>query len=234
MPVALVTGASRGIGRAISLRLAADGYDLFLVARSADRLREVASLAAPRRAVTHTADFESPGAADEVARAFREAYNTLDVLVNNAGVAIAGPIGEYQPSDWDRVMNVNARAPFFLTQALLPLLLSDQPGFVISMASAVAKKGYVNQALYSASKHALLGFTKSLARETVDAGLRVHAVLPGGVNTEMVTGVRPDIDASELISPEEVADVVMQLLRMRGNAVIDEVEMRRRTKTPWA
>ena len=165
---------------------------------------------------------------------FVAAFDHLDVLVNNAGVVISAEFGEYEAGDWDAVMNVNVRSPFFLTQLLLPLLKQASPGFIVNIASVVAKKGYERQSLYAASKHALLGFTKSLARETINDNIRVHAILPGGVNTDMVTGVRPDIDTSELIDPEEVAEVVANLLKMRGNAVIDEIEIRRRTKTPWA
>jgi 3-oxoacyl-[acyl-carrier protein] reductase len=236
MPVALITGASRGIGRAIALRLASEGYDLFLVAREAGHLDDVVSEieAAGRRAVAFGADLAELDAPERVSAAFAAAFDRLDVLVNNAGVAMSAQFGDYGAADWDRVMNVNARTPFFLTQSLLPLLRRAEPGFIINIASIVAKKGYESQSLYAASKHALLGFTKSLARETVNDGIRVHALLPGGVNTEMITGVRPDIDTSELINPNEVADVTAGLLKMRGNAVIDEIEIRRRIKTPWA
>jgi 3-oxoacyl-[acyl-carrier protein] reductase len=235
-PVALITGASRGIGRATATCLASEGYDLFLVARKVGHLDDIVAEAETigRRAVGFGADFARAEAPEQVHGAFVAAFDRLDVLVNNAGVAISGPFGGYDATDWDRVMNVNARTPFFLTQALLPLLGIASPGFVINIASVVAKRAYESQSLYSASKHALLGFTKSLARETVNEGIRVHAILPGGVDTEMLTGVRADINASELISANEVANVIVGLLKMRGNAVIDEIEIRRRTKTPWA
>ena len=236
MPVALITGASRGIGRAIARRLASDGFDLFLVARNETHLNEIVSDAKSmgRRAVASRVDLALTDAPERIHSGFVAAFDHLDVLVNNAGVVISAEFGEYEAGDWDAVMNVNVRSPFFLTQLLLPLLKQASPGFIVNIASVVAKKGYERQSLYAASKHALLGFTKSLARETINDNIRVHAILPGGVNTDMVTGVRPDIDTSELIDPEEVAEVVANLLKMRGNAVIDEIEIRRRTKTPWA
>ena len=236
MPIALVTGASRGIGRAIAAALAAEGFDLFVVARDAEALGELSrTVAGAGRDVTvcpeDLADREAP---ERIFQKFTAEHESLAVLVNNAGVAPSAPFGSYTAEEWDRVMNINARAPFFLTQLLLPLLKQADPGYVINIGSVVSKKGYENQSLYTASKHALLGFTKSLARETVKDNLRVHAILPGGVNTELVTGVRPDIDTSELITPQEIARIVINLVEMRGNAVIDEIEVRRRTKTPWA
>lgn len=236
MPVAIVTGASRGIGRAIAERLAAAGYDLFVVSRDQAALHELSKSCAAdgRVVVTCSADLARADAPEAVYQAFADAYDRLDVLVNNAGVATSTPFGEHTAADWDLVMNLNARTPFFLTQLALPLLKRANPGYVVNIGSVMSKKGYALQSLYAASKHALLGFTKSLARETVDHNIRVHAVLPGSVNTSLITSVRPDIDVSDLISPEEVAEVVAGLLQMRGNAVIDEIEVRRRTKTPWA
>lgn len=236
--VALVTGASRGIGRAIAERLATDGYDLVLVARDETALASVgrAVEVAGRRAATLAIDLanpEAPGAVAAEVRRVTSAAGPLDVLVNNAGVAPGGPFDHVTINEWDRTMALNARAPFFLTQALLPMLRAASPGYVVNIGSVVSRTGYALQTLYTASKHALLGFTKALAREVPTSELRVHAVLPGGVDTEMIRGVRPDISPDELISPEEVAEVVAQLLAMRGNAVIDEVAIRRREKPAW-
>lgn len=230
---ALITGASRGIGRAIAVRLARDGFDTLLVGRDSAALDETAAFARAegRSASTIVVDLASQEAPATIAS--RVADDGLTVLVNNAGLAPGGPLESYTVADWDRVMAVNARAPFFLTQALLPSLRRAGPGYLVNICSVVSRKGYADQALYTASKHALLGFTKALAREIPGDELRVHAVLPGGVDTEMIRGVRPDIRAEELISPEEIADVVGALVSMRGNAVIDEVEVRRRAKPAW-
>ncbi len=232
MPVALVTGASRGIGRAIAARLAAEGYDLFLTARTVDALADVAADVrdARRLAELFAADLSQEAAAASVAAAFAARFSGLNVLVNNAGSAPSGPFEQFTPGEWDRVMRLNAGSPFFLTQALLPLLRQARPGYLINIGSVVSRKGYPEQTLYSASKHALLGWTKALAQEVPTEEVRIHAVLPGGVDTDLVRSVRPDIDTGELISPEEVADVVAPLVSMRGNAMIDQVEIRRSTK----
>ncbi|MAG13606.1 MAG: 3-oxoacyl-ACP reductase [Spirochaetales bacterium] len=237
MRVALVTGASRGIGRAIALDLASRGFDLLVAARGESALRELGREIGQRTGRTaHIAvvDMGHLESADVILSILKERYDRLDVLVNNAGIALSKPFGEYCAADWERTMNINARAPFFLTQKCLPQLLEAKPGYVINICSVVSKKGYPEQSVYSASKHALLGLTKSIAKEISAFGIRVHAVLPGAVDTDMVRGVRPDIDAGELISPSEVASVVGALIEMGGNAVIDEVEIRRKSKPPWA
>ena len=235
MPVAIVTGSSRGIGRAIAERLARDGFDLFVVARDTKALEEVARVitALGRRAVSCATDLAEREAPQAVFQAFSESFSRLDVLVNNAGVATLSPFEEHTEADWDFVMNLNARTPFFLTQLVLPLLKQADPGYVVNIGSVMSTKGYARQSLYAASKHALLGFTKSLARETTGANIRVHAILPGSVNTRLLTSLKPEIDTSDLISTEEIADVVSNLVRMRGNAIIDAIEVRRRSTQPW-
>ena len=131
-------------------------------------------------------------------------------------------------------MNLNAKTPFFLTQAALPALRRAPHPLIINIGSVVSLKGYENQSLYSASKHALAGWTRSLARETAADGIRVHLIAPGGVDTDLVRLTRPDIDPSDLISPEEIARSVVFLVESRGNAVIDTLEIRREGKIPFA
>ena len=183
--------------------------------------------------VLHSADLQQPDAADGIFKEFTQSFKRLDLLVNNAGIVNAKRIGEYSGADWDRVMNINARAPFFLIQHAVPMLREAEPGFIINIGSVVALKGYENQSLYSASKHALLGLTKAIARDLKDTDIRIHAVHPGGVDTDLVRRVRPDIDAAEMISAEEIAATVKFLVGMKGNAVIDEISVRRKTKLPW-
>lgn len=249
--VAFITGASRGIGRAVAVAAAGLGYNFFLTGRDSEALEQTAVLvrkAASKAAaakddrfgcgegpliVVHPEDLSNPDAADNLFAAFKNSFDRLDLLVNNAGMVNAKKIGEYTAADWDSVMNVNARTPFFLMQHAVPFLTAAQPGFIINIASVVAHKGYENQSVYSASKHALIGFTKAVARDLKDSNIRVHAVSPGGVDTDLVRNVRPDIDTSDLISPEEIADAVKFLLQMKGNAMIDEISIRRKTKLPW-
>ena len=235
-PVALVTGASRGIGRSIAVMLRTEGYRLALVSRGLEGLQETARLCAsatPEGIALIADDLTQPEAPRRIIDRMRERFGRLDLLVNNAGAVASGPIGSYTLEQWEAVMALNARAPFFLIQEALPLLRAAPRGCIVNIGSVVSKTGYADQSLYSASKHALLGMTKAAARDLGADGIRVHAVLPGGVNTAMVGDVRPDIDTSELISPDEVAETVRFLLSMEGNAVIDELVIRRATKPAW-
>jgi 3-oxoacyl-[acyl-carrier protein] reductase len=251
-PVALVTGASRGIGRSIAVMLRGLGYRLVLVGRGRAGLEETAHLAEGARrnaaddtgtastglpggteVVVVTEDLTLPEAPRRVIERVRDAVGRLDLLVNNAGVVSSGPIGSYTLEQWDAVMALNARAPFFLMQEALPLLRAAARGCIVNIGSVVSKAGYAEQSLYTASKHALLGMTKAAARDLAADNIRVHAVLPGGVNTSMIGDVRPDIDTSQLISSDEIAETVRFLISMQGNAVVDELVIRRAAKAPW-
>ncbi|NLV73634.1 MAG: SDR family oxidoreductase [Chloroflexi bacterium] len=229
--IALVTGASRGIGAAIARTLAANGASLVLTARSKDRLIQVRDeiVAAGGQAVVLPADLAQE---DEIQRVFGS-LQRLDILVNCAGIGVFGPLAEATSADWDRVMTINVRTPFLCCREALRLMVPQHSGTIINIASVVAVKGYVNQGIYSASKHALLGMTKVLAQEVLPAGVRVQIVCPGGVDTGMASQARPDLDRSGLIRPEEVAEVVLMLAAQRGNAVIDQVNIRRAGGTPW-
>jgi NAD(P)-dependent dehydrogenase (short-subunit alcohol dehydrogenase family) len=157
----------------------------------------------------------------------------LDILVNNAATGVFGPLVEVITEQWDQTMAVNARGPFLMCREAIPHLKQQERSFIINISSAVGVKGYPNQALYTASKHALMGMTKALAKEVHQDGIRVHAVCPGGVDTQMIRNARPDLDQSVLMQPQEIADIVLFLVTRQGNAVIDEIQVRREVSTPW-
>jgi NAD(P)-dependent dehydrogenase (short-subunit alcohol dehydrogenase family) len=162
-----------------------------------------------------------------------EKFSRLDILVNNAGVTHLAKLEETATEDWERCMQVNARAPFILCREALPLLKKSQAGYIINIASVVGVKGYPLQSAYTSSKHALRGMTISLAEELKGSNIRVHLLCPGGVDTELVRKVRPDIKKDELMQPEEIAELILYLVTHKGNAVIDELHIRRATSTPW-
>jgi 3-oxoacyl-[acyl-carrier protein] reductase len=233
--VAIVTGAGRGIGRTIALRLAEQGTRLALAARTETELRTVqAEIEADGGEVAAfpTDITREPEVIDLIRHAV-ERFGRLDILINNAGIGVFGPLAETSTEAWDRIMAVNARGPFMLCREAIPYLKQQEISFIININSVVGVKGYANQAAYSASKHALLGMTKSLAKELQPDGIRVQSINPGGIDTELIGRARPDLDRSVLMKPDEIADIVLFLLTRRGNAMIDEINVHRAASTPW-
>lgn len=233
--VAIVTGASRGIGRAISVALAQEAATVVLAARSIRKLQETADQVtkAGGKAKIVVTELTEEESIKNLVKVTSEKFSRLDILVNNAGVTHSAKLEETTTEDWERCMQVNVRAPFILCREALGLLKKSQAGYIINIASVVGVKGYPLQSAYTSSKHALRGMTISLAEELKGSNIRVHLLCPGGVDTELVQKVRPDIKKDELMQPEEIAELVLYLITHKGNAVIDELHIRRATSTPW-
>ena len=232
---AIVTGGSRGIGRAIAVSLADEGAAVVLAARSREKLAEAAQ--AVRRAGGTAEIVETEMASEEsireLVRRTQERFGGLDILINNAGITHSSPLEETRTEDLDRCWTINARGPFLLCREALPLLRKAEVGTIVNISSVVGVKGYPLQSAYTASKHALRGMTISLAEELRGTNIRVHVVCPGGVDTDLVQQVRPDINKDELIGADEVAELVLYLVTHKGNAVVDELHIRRATSSPW-
>jgi len=233
--VAIVTGASRGIGRAISVALAKEAATVVLAARSIEKLQSTADQVTKAGGnahivVTELADEQS---IRNLVKVTGKKFGQLDILVNNAGVTHSAKLEDTSTGDWERCIWVNARAPFILCRESLSLLKKSQAAYIINIASVVGVKGYPLQSAYTSSKHALRGMTISLAEELKGTNVRVHLLCPGGVDTDMVGNVRPDIRKEDLIGPHEIAELVLYLVTHKGNAVIDELHIRRATSTPW-
>ena len=231
---ALITGAGGGIGRAIALRLAESGMKLALVGRDPQKLVRTAALTGrPLDMLVLPTDLEKPKAIDEILRILSGHFKGLDVLVNNAGAALNRPFEETSEAEFDHLMTINARVPFLLCQRTLPLLRQSECPTIINVGSVVSHKGYIYQAAYAASKHALLGLSKSLAKEVAPEGIRVHVISPGSVYTDMIRIARPDLGPEGMIAPEEIAELAAFLVEHRGNAIIDEIELHRTGKEPF-
>lgn len=228
---ALVTGGGGGIGREIAAQLKAAGANVAICGRNVEKLEAAAH--AIGGALTLPGDLLDDTYVQSCVDRTVETFGGLDILINNAGVALSKPFGETTIEDFDRVMATNVRAPFILIRSALPQLRKAR-GRVINIASVVAHKGYPLQSAYAASKHALLGLSKSLANELYEDGVRVHVISPGGVYTDMAKVARPDLSPDGLISAAEVADAVMFLLSLDKNAVIDEICLHRQGKAPFA
>ncbi|MBN1837025.1 MAG: SDR family oxidoreductase [Spirochaetales bacterium] len=229
--IALVTGASKGIGRAAALALAREGASVAVTARSRDPLeqvaREIRSLGV--EALASTGDAVEAG---DVARIRDEVLANLghvDVLVNNVGIAKYAPFEEISLEDYDWMMNTNMRSSFLFTKAFLPGMLERGEGWVVFVASVSGLYGYPGETAYCASKHAQLGFAKALEREVNPRGVKVSVIAPGGVNTEHAfgTGRTPrDENLATFIEPEDVAEAVVFSVTQPEKTRISLVRMR--------
>lgn len=199
--VAVVTGAGRGIGRAIALKLAEAGADIVCVSRTDANSAKVADevRALGRQAWAHAVDVADVDAVKSVAETILTETGHVDVLVNNAGVTRDGLLMRMSESDWDTVMNTNLRGAFVMTKAFTRALVKQRAGRIINIASVIGLMGNAGQANYAASKAGLIGFTKSVARELGARGITANAIAPGFIETDM-TAVLGDDAKKELQS----------------------------------
>ncbi|MDD3695861.1 MAG: SDR family oxidoreductase [Lentisphaeria bacterium] len=227
--VAIVTGASRGIGRVLALRLAKLRYDLVLTSRS---LAELESLQEECRRLGQDALALQSDVSDEnsVRGMFAQSlehYGKIDLLVNNAGLGIFNSVLETSLADWERVLKVNLTGPFICAKAAFEHMRQRNAGTIINISSAAGLKAYAGQAAYTASKHGLQGLSKVMAEEGRQYNIRVHAICPGGVATEMLAKSRPDLLGDQLIQPEDVADMMEYLLALPPRVSVDVLHLRR-------
>lgn len=221
MPSALVTGGSSGIGLAIARMLRDEGYDLTLAARTVARLEEAAgSLGATAIPV----DVRHEEECARLVAAHLEAHGGLDVLVNSAGVGIAGQIGDTSTKQFDLQQAVNLRSAFIVTREALPAL-RESHGYVVNLASIAGTIATPGLATYGAAKAALIALTRSLVREESDTGVRATALCPGFVDTPMAAWT--GIEGGDMIQPEDCAEIVRSLLRLSPAARVPVVVVER-------
>lgn len=234
---AVVTGAAGGIGVAICSRLAQSGINLLMIGRKEHKLNALSEKLVPfgGRYEYLAGDLTDLAFVDDVISTAEMRFGGFDFLINNAGIAHHSSMEEMTPEEFDAIMQINVRAPYFLCSRSLRVLRKSQLATIINLCSASSHKGYPNQSVYVASKHALLGMSKSLANEVYQENIRVHCISPGGVFTDMITLVRPDLTDEGMIQPDDIASIVAFFLEnRRSNAVIDEVRVNRCTKAPFS
>jgi 3-oxoacyl-[acyl-carrier protein] reductase len=211
--VALITGAGRGIGRATALLFAREGADLVLASEVPEEIEAVAAevRALGRTAVPVTTDLRDESQIAALAKTALERMGRVDALVYSAGVAIHGEVATLTTESWDLNFAVNVRGMFLLTRALLPQFLERRSGTIVGISSKLGKEGSALRAAYAASKHAVIGFTSSVALELKQHGIRVNAICPGPVATPLRARNYPSEDPRRLTQPEEVAQVILYL-----------------------
>ena len=226
---ALVTGATEGIGRATALALGRAGYRVGICSRSSDKV--AATLAELRAegvsAAGAAADVADPAQVRHLVDQVRAELGEIDVLVNNAGVLIARPFDELTLEDWDATMATNLRSLYLTTHLILPGMRTRRHGTIVNVASLAGRNGFVGGSAYSASKHAVLGFSRSLMLEVRKDNVRVIAICPGSVATGMLRDqamLKPDHE--RILRPEDVAASILHVLTLPTGALVSELDIR--------
>ena len=231
--IAVVTGAGRGIGRAIALKFAAEGANVVCVSRTVENSEKVAAevRALGRQAWAFAVDVADSKGVAETAEKILAAAGRVDILVNNAGVTRVGLVMRMSDDEWDTVLNMNLKGAFSFTKAFSRGFLKQRSGRIINVASIIGLIGNAGQANYAASKAALIGFTKSVAREFGSRGVTANALAPGFIETDMTAVLNEDIrqallDKIPLASfgqAEDVANAALYLAGPSGRYITGQV-----------
>ncbi len=235
--IAVVTGAARGIGEAISRMLAREGATVVLTARNREQLEAVKSEIEKHsgRAVVLPCDLTDPASVEALGKSVTAQFGRCDVLVNNAGVGLLGkPLVDCTPEEWDRILQTNLRGPFLVIRALAPMMIAARSGYIVNISSLAGRNPLPNGAAYAASKWGLNGLTYSLAEELRQYGIRVTAIAPGSVNTHFSASANPGTGKgmwqekapSKMLQPDDVAATVLHVITQPANAFVSEVLMR--------
>jgi NAD(P)-dependent dehydrogenase (short-subunit alcohol dehydrogenase family) len=225
--VALVTGASRGIGRAIALSLVSEGCDLIITARNVSRLKAFQEQLAQKkvRVLAMKCDVSDSVSVGELFAAVKKRFRRLDILINNAGVGHAGlPVAELSVKAWKEVIETNLTGTFLVTHAALPLM--KRHGTIVNNLSVAAKKVFPGSSAYNASKHGALAFTNSLREELREQGIRVIALLPGATDTVIWEALWPEAPRKKMMSAATVAKVLVQAISAPDDATVEELTIR--------
>lgn len=223
--VAVITGGGQGIGAAVARALAAEGAAVIVAARSTDRIERVAKdiVKAGGKAWAIRCDVTDAASVHNLAQAAGRRAGTIDILVNNAGAAHSAPLAKTTLEDWNRVLAVNATGTFLCTQALLPAMLLRKQGSVVNIASVAGLAGARYIAAYAASKHAVVGLTRSVAAELEGTGVTCNAVCPGFVDTEMTKDVVARVVSKTGKQRDEALSAILASVGQQRLVTVDEV-----------
>lgn len=226
-PKALITGASSGIGKATAIEFAKAGIDVALVGRSKDKLTAVASAieAIGGQAKAYELDLAEVGQVCQQIQLIASDFGGIDILVNNAGIGYIGTLSATPLTDWLTVMNINLTSVFQCIVGILPTMRSRANGTIINVASIAGKQPFPGWGAYSVSKAGLIALSKTVAAEERDRGIRVTAICPGAVNTELWDALDSDFDRKAMLTPEIVAQSILHTALLPKSAVIDELTL---------
>lgn len=224
--VALVTGGSRGIGRAIAHRLARLGASVAICGREGKALQSVAADLEKLgvRSFFHLTDVTKASQVSELVAETEAALGSINILVNNAGIGLFGPVHEQTETDWDRVVNTNLKGVFLVSRAVVPSMIRRGSGDIINISSLAGRNTFAGGGIYCASKWGLMGLSGCMMEDLRKHGIRVSVVCPGSVATEFA-GSRPK-DPAKALSPEDVAHAVEAIVTQRPGSVMSEIQLR--------
>ena len=229
--VALITGASAGIGQACARALAREGARLVLTARRGDRLEELKTEVESHggKAVTVTGDAREEDTAIRAATAATDAFGRIDILINNAGAGNYKDLVDTSADEYDELMDTNVRSTFLFTRHVVPVMIRQRTGTILMISSMAGIYGFGGEAVYCMTKFAQVGFSQALDRELRSHGIKVGAICPGGVKTEFAIGrgrTEEGVSQSNMLDPVDVAEVVLMACSQSPGSRIIEVQMR--------
>jgi short-subunit dehydrogenase len=224
----LVTGASRGLGRQLAIACAERGYRLALVARDQVSLNDlVAKLKAEHKcdASVFALDLAKPGIAEQCINDVQAAMGPIDVLVNNAGIGWYKPFLEHTPQEHDQMIDLNFRAVVHLTHAVLPGMLERKQGHIINIASDLSHRALGHMAIYTATKHAMRGLSRSLSQDYRGQGIKVTQINPGMIDSSFNNSVEGSLDEAGALKTAPLAELIVQVMEQPGHQMVDEIDV---------
>jgi short-subunit dehydrogenase len=231
--VVIVTGAGRGLGKAIALTLAKEKPKLALLARTKSELESVAESVKTlgAKALVLPTDLRNPEQIASAVKKVLESYGTIDVLINNAGFSPQlRPILETRLEDWNHVLELNARAPFLLCQACLPTMIAKRSGHILNVVTAAVDLAFPTIGSYRGSKAALRAFAECMREEVKGFNIKVTNILPEPMDTPMRWEATPNFPKEQVMAPEEVAEAILSLLNHEGHSFVSDLPIRKSTR----
>ena len=218
----IITGASRGIGKAIAVKFAAEQHQVIVCSRDAVKLAALQSLHS--NITTFVCDVSKKAAILEFGDFVLQTFDKIDVLVNNAGIFIPGKITEEEEDVLEKTINTNLYSAYHLTRKLAPVFIRQKEGFIFNMCSVASIKAYENGGSYSISKFALLGFSKTLREELKPHNIKVTSILPGATLTDSWHGT--DLPESRFSKPEDIAELIYTITQLSSFSVVEDIVIR--------
>ena len=214
MRIAIITGGSRGIGKAVALELLKEGYTVVITSRNLKQLKETenelkkyGNIEGIKNNVYNYDDVK------ELIKTVYKKFGRIDILINNAGVAIWKELDQMNKKEIDDILDINLKGLTYMCREVIPIMKKQKSGKIINISSGAGKQGYASFAVYCASKFGVIGLSDSLAKELEKDGIGVYTICPGGVNTKMYLDMEPEADPDSLLQPEQIAEKIIACVK---------------------